>query len=148
MPLMLNDVNLAGNLTRDPELRAVGEKTVANFGLAINRRFKDANGEPKEEVTFVDVECWGRQAELCGQYIGKGCNVLIEGALKLSQWVDKEGKNCNKLSVNGRKVHFITFKDRDGEQGQEGQQRTVTTNRSSYSQPVAPSQPIDDEPPF
>jgi len=69
MPLMLNDVKLGGNLTRDPELHAVGQNTVANFGLAINRKYKGADGEMKEEVTFVDIECWGRQAELCQQYI-------------------------------------------------------------------------------
>lgn len=145
MPLMLNDVKLGGNLTRDPELRAVGESnTVANFGLAINRRYKSGD-EMKEETTFLDIECWGRQAELCGQYLTKGRNVLIEGALKLQQWEDKEGNKRSKITVNARRVHFI------GNPANEGGQNTTTTRRSSYnesSSPVAPSQPIDDEPPF
>lgn len=138
MPLMLNDVKLAGNLTRDPELRAVGDSCVANFGLAINNKYKTAAGESKEEVTFVDVECWGKQAENCQNYIGKGCNVLIEGALKFDQW-EKDGIKRSKLTINARRVSFITFKDRDEQQGQE----SMNTSR-----PVAPSVPIDDEPPF
>lgn len=145
MPLMLNNVQLGGNLTRDPELREVGEHTVANFGLAINRKYKK-NGELVEETTFVDIECWNRQAELCGQYLTKGRNVLIEGSLKLDQWDDKEsGAKRSKISINAQRVHFIGSPEEGNKAG------GVTTNRSSYSahsNPVAPSQPIDDEPPF
>ena len=141
MPLMLNNVQLGGNLTRDPELRQAGNKTVANFGIAINRKYRSGD-ELKEETTFVDIECWERQAELVGQYLTKGRNVLIEGAIKLDTWEDKEsGAKRSKLSIRAHRVHFIGSPKEDGE-------RTVTTNRSSYSQPVAPSQPIDDEPPF
>ena len=107
MPLMLNNVQLGGNLTRDPELRQAGNKTVANFGIAINRKFRSGD-ELKEETTFVDVECWERQAELVGQYLTKGRNVLIEGAIKLDTWEDKEsGAKRSKLSVRAHRVHFI-----------------------------------------
>jgi len=108
MPLMLNTVQIAGNLTRDPEVRFfANDKAVANFGLAINRRYKGGDGEMKEETTFVDVECWGRQAELVGQYLTKGRNCLCEGSLKFDQWEDKEGNKRSKLKINAQRVHFI-----------------------------------------
>ena len=87
MPLMLNTVQIAGNLTRDPELKTIGNSRnsqnnsiVANMSLAINRRYKGGDGEMKEETCFVDVEVWGRQAELVGQYLQKGRNCMVAGA--------------------------------------------------------------------
>jgi single-strand DNA-binding protein len=108
MALNLNRVLLAGNLTRDPEIKFLpNEKCVAQFGLAINRRFKDASGEQKEEVTFVDVEAWGRTAELVGQYLTKGRGCFVEGRLKLEQWDDKEsGQKRSKLKVVADQVLF------------------------------------------
>src|ERR1700747_1666960 len=77
-----NKVILAGNLTRDPELRYTPKgMAVAKIGLAINRTWKSETGETKEEVTFVDVDAFGRQAETIGQYLKKGRPVLIEGRL-------------------------------------------------------------------
>lgn len=105
--LMLNQVTVAGCLTRDPEVRQVGETSVAAFGLAINRKYKDKSGETKEETTFLDVEAWGRQAELVGQYLTKGRNCLIEGSLKLEQWEDKSGGKRSKIKVSAHRVHFI-----------------------------------------
>jgi len=86
MSLNLNKVILAGNLTRDPQVRFfANERAVADFGLAVNRKFKTNDGQQKEEVTFVDIECWGRTAELVGQYLTKGRPAYIEGRLKLDQ---------------------------------------------------------------
>ncbi|MEK7414617.1 MAG: single-stranded DNA-binding protein, partial [Planctomycetota bacterium] len=80
----INRVLLAGNLTRDPQVRFLAnEQAVVNFGIAVNRNFKGADGSKKEEVTFVDVEAWGRTAELVGQYLTKGRPCFIEGRLKL-----------------------------------------------------------------
>src|SRR5678816_2634845 len=85
-----NKVILAGNLTRDPELRYTPKGTaVARIGLAINRTWKNETGETKEEVTFVDVDAWGRQAEVIAQYLRKGRPLLMEGRLKFDQWEDK-----------------------------------------------------------
>lgn len=85
-----NRVILAGNLTRDPELRYTPKGTaVARIGLALNRTWKTDTGETKEEVTFVDVEAFGRQAEVIAQYMKKGRPLLVEGRLKLDQWEDK-----------------------------------------------------------
>ncbi len=85
-----NKVILAGNLTRDPEMRYTPKGTaIASFGLAINRRWKTETGENKEEVTFVDVDAFGRQAEVICQYMKKGRPFLMEGRLKFDQWEDK-----------------------------------------------------------
>ena len=85
-----NRVILAGNLTRDPELRYTPKGTaVARIGLAVNRTWKSETGETKEEVTFIDVDAWGRQAEVIAQYLRKGRPLLMEGRLKLDQWEDK-----------------------------------------------------------
>src|SRR6202030_404574 len=94
-----NKVILMGNLTRDPEVRYTPKGTaVAKIGLAVNHRWTNEAGEKKEEVTFVDVEAWGRQAETIGQYMTKGKPILIEGRLKLDSWDDKEsGQKRSKM---------------------------------------------------
>jgi len=85
-----NKVILAGNLTRDPELRYTPKGTaVARIGMALNRSWKTETGETKEEVTFVDIDAFGRQAEVIAEYVKKGRPLLVEGRLKLDQWEDK-----------------------------------------------------------
>lgn len=106
----INIVLLAGNLTRDPEIRYTPSgMAVAALGLAVNRKFKDTRtNELREEVTFVDVEVFGRQAEVAGQYLSKGRPVMIEGRLKLDQWEDKQtGQKRSKLKVIGNRVQFL-----------------------------------------
>ena len=98
--LNYNKVLLAGNLTRDPELRyAASNLPVANFGLAVNRRYTAATGEKKEETLFIDCEAWGRTADTIKEYLAKGRAVLVEGRLKLDQWQDREGQNRSKIKV-------------------------------------------------
>jgi single-strand DNA-binding protein len=96
-----NKVILAGNLTRDPELRYTPKGTaVVKLGLAINRTWKNETGETKEEVTFVDVDAFSRQAEVIAQYLKKGRPILVEGRLRLDQWDDKQtGQKRSKLGV-------------------------------------------------
>ncbi len=98
-----------GNLTRDPEVRYTPKGTaVANLGLAVNRTWREENGQEKEEVLFVDVDVWGRQAETVGQYLSKGRPVFIEGRLKLDSWDDKEsGQKRNKLKVVAERVQCL-----------------------------------------
>jgi single-strand DNA-binding protein len=86
-----NKVILVGNLTRDPELRYTPKgMAIAKIGLAVNRTWRSETGEQKEEVTFVDVDAFGKQAETIGQYLKKGRPLLIEGRLRLDQWEDKQ----------------------------------------------------------
>jgi len=150
---------IAGNLTRDPQVRFfANERAVADFGLAINRRWRGSDGEQKEEVTFVDVECWGRTAELVGQYLTKGRNVFIEGALKLDQWEDKDGNRRSRMRVNAQRVDFIgTGQGRDGvdstQSGGVEVQQGPGPSPAASSMPAASSVPPpadlgDDEPPF
>ena len=98
-----NKVILAGNLTRDPELRYTPKGTaVARITLAINRTYGggEGGGEKKEEVSFVDVDVWGRQAEVISQYMKKGRPLLVEGRLKQDTWEDKNTKQKqSKLKV-------------------------------------------------
>src|SRR5947209_12891561 len=104
-----NKVILAGNLTRDPELRYTPKGTaIAKIGLAINRTWKNEAGETKEEVTFVDVDSFGRQAEVIAQYMKKGRPFLVEGRLKLDQWEDKNThQKQSKLKVVLESFSFI-----------------------------------------
>jgi single-strand DNA-binding protein len=104
-----NKVLLMGNLTRDPEVRYTPKGTaLANLGLAVNRVYTTEGGEQKEEVTFIDIEVWGRQAETAGQYLAKGRPVFVEGRLKLDSWEDKEsGQKRNKLKVVAERVQFL-----------------------------------------
>lgn len=151
MALNLNRVLLAGNLTRDPQIRFLAnEKAVAEFGLAINRKFKDANGQLKEETTFVDVETWGRTAELVGQYLTKGRGCFVEGRLKLDSWDDKEsGQKRSKLRVVADNVQFTDSKG-DGPVRPRGDeaQGDAGDARPAPARPVAPAAGGDDEPPF
>ena len=104
-----NKVLLMGNLTRDPEVRYTPKGTaIANIGLAVNRRWTTDAGEQTEDVTFVDVEVWGRQAETVGQYLSKGKPIFVEGRLKLDSWEDKEsGQKKSKMKVVCEHFQFI-----------------------------------------
>ncbi|NOY79521.1 MAG: single-stranded DNA-binding protein, partial [Kiritimatiellaeota bacterium] len=87
----LNRVFLIGNLTRDPELRyTTGGAAVCNLGLAVNRRYTTSQGEDREEVCFVDIEVWGKQAEICKQYLSKGAPAFVEGRLRYDSWDDRD----------------------------------------------------------
>jgi single-strand DNA-binding protein len=89
----LNKVLLMGNLTRDPELRVTPKGTsICQFSLAINRQFKMESGETREEVTYVDIEAWGKQGETIAKYVTKGRPLYVEGRLRLDQWEDKNTK--------------------------------------------------------
>jgi single-strand DNA-binding protein len=104
-----NKVILAGNLTRDPELRYTPKGTaVAAITLAVNRTWKSETGESKEEVSFVDVDVWGRQAEVIAQYMRKGRPLLVEGRLKQDTWEDKNThQKQSKLKVVLESFSFI-----------------------------------------
>jgi len=115
---------LMGNLTRDPELKAVnGKSSVLEMGLAINRTIKSDNGESREEVTFVDVTVWGRTAENVAKYLKKGSSALVEGRLQFDSWQDKAtGQNRSKLRVVADSVQFLSSpKDAGGEQQAQNQ---------------------------
>ena len=104
-----NQVILIGNLTRDPELRYSPKGlAIAKLGLAVNRTWKTETGESREEVTFIDVDAFGRQAETICQYLKKGRPVLVQGRLKLDTWDDKQtGQKRSKLGVVLENFQFL-----------------------------------------
>jgi len=103
----LNRVFLMGNLTRDPELRYVPSGApVATFGLAVSRRYVTQQGEKKDEVCFVRVVVFGKQAESCSQHLSKGRLVFIEGRLQYRSW-EQEGQKRSSLDVVADRVQFL-----------------------------------------
>lgn len=105
-----NRVTLLGNLTRDPDVRYTPSgTTVASFGLAVNRRFRQGT-ETKEEVCYVDVTAFGAQAEAIGTYLTKGSAALIDGRLRWHQW-EKDGSRHSKLDVVADSVQFLTRRE-------------------------------------
>ena len=156
MAVAINTVLLGGHLTRDPQVRFLAnEQAVANFALAINRRFKGSDGQMKDEVTFVDIECWGRTADLVGQYLTKGRACFIQGRLKLDQWQDKEGKARQRLKVIADSVQFLDSKGRDADASSASASASAVTapdgavpTADAVAAPARPPGVGDDEPPF
>lgn len=108
MAVYINTVMIAGNLTRDPQTRFLAnDRTVADFSIAMNRRYRAGDGEQKEEVTFVDIEAWGRTAELVGQYLHKGSACYVDGRLRQDSWDDRNGQKRTKLVVVAGNVQFL-----------------------------------------
>jgi single-strand DNA-binding protein len=146
-----NKVILAGNLTRDPELRYTPKGTaVAKIGMAVNRTWKSETGENKEEVTFVDVEAWGRQAEVIGQYLKKGRPVLVEGRLRLDTWEDKNThQKVSKLKVVLESFSFLD----SGGGGGESFRKPATAAAAAPAAATGPEEmsaepPSEDDVPF
>ncbi len=104
----LNRVLLMGRLTRDPELRYIPSgQAVATFGMAISRAYTTPSGEKKEEVCFVRVIVWGRQAETCSQYLSKGRLVFVEGRLIYRTWETRDGQKRSTIEVKAGRVQFL-----------------------------------------
>ena len=141
----LNKVMLMGNLTRDPEIKYTPKGTaIANFGIAINRVFTPEGGEKREEVTFIDLEAWGRTAEVIGEYFKKGKPIFIEGRLKLDSWDDKTtGKKMSKLRVVVESFEFLGSREGGGGGGEGG----GDSGGSSQSAPARSSAPPQRRPP-
>ena len=104
----LNKVFLMGNLTRDPELRYTPNgAAVASFSVAVNRVYKLPSGEKKEEVSFIRVVSWNKQAELCGEYLKKGSPVMVEGRLQSRSWDGPDGQKRNATEVIALNIQFL-----------------------------------------
>lgn len=156
----LNKVILIGNLTREPELRVTpGGLSICKFGLAVNRSFTDKDGNKRDETTFVDIDSFGKQAEVISKYMSKGRPILVEGRLKLDQWEDKKtGEKRNKLGVVVEQFQFIGSRADnagDGSGGSDGGRESGGGNDEQQSPPPrqAASRPaaqddIDEDVPF
>lgn len=138
-----NQVILIGNLTRDPELKYTPKGTAAcQIGMAVNRKWKDEQGQEKEEVTFLDVQAWGKQAEVIAQYLKKGAPLFVQGRLKLEEWEDKTTqKKMTKLRVVLESFQFLGTGGK-----QEGQPQRTAAPRTTA--PAANTDPAEDDVPF
>lgn len=131
--MSINLVILQGNLTRDPELKTLASgNTVGKFTIASNRSYKSGD-EWQEEVAFVDITVWGRQAEKCGEILEKGRSVLIEGRLKQENW-ETDGQKRRKLTVVANKVNFLPSKNSNDVPDVLG---TPQTDQAPITPPVA-----------
>jgi len=133
----LNKVMLIGNLTRDPELRHTPKGTaVSEIALAIKRVWNNDQGQKQEDVTFVDVTLWGRQAEVAQQYLTKGSPAYIEGRLQMDTWDDKEtGKKRSKMRVVGEVLQLL------------GSRPSGASGGSNYAAPQSSSAPAENSGP-
>lgn len=140
----LNKVMLMGNLTRDPELRYLptNNTPVCSFGIAINRKWKGQDGQQNEETTFVDLEAFGRRAEVINEYLRKGQPVFIEGRLKLDQWQDRDGNNRSKLKVV---VDTFEFLASGGDGNTSSRQSRGGASSRATAQQQGDHQPIDED---
>lgn len=104
----LNKVLLIGNLTKDPELRYTPSGiAVVNLRLAVNRKYKDKTGELKEDVCYITVTAWDKQAEVCNQYLKKGRPVFVEGRLQSRSWEGTDGQKKNTIDVRAERIQFL-----------------------------------------
>lgn len=154
----LNKVFLMGNLTRDPELRVTPKGTpICQFGLAVNRQFKDDSGQTRDETTFVDIEAWGRQGETISKYCTKGRPLFVEGRLKLDTWDDKTtGQKRSKMRIVLENFQFLGGREGGGGGGapgasEEGGDHPVERSSPpprSAPRPAPASDNIDEDIPF
>jgi single-strand DNA-binding protein len=147
----LNKVMLIGNVTRDPEVKFTPKgSAVADLGLAVNRTYTNQTGEKTEEVTYIDVELWGRLAEIAGEYAKKGRSIFIEGRLRLDSWEDKQsGQKRNRLKVVGEVLQLLGSRPGGGPSGADYE------GEAPGSKPARPGparsavgEPADDDIPF
>ena len=140
----VNKVILIGNVTRDVEVKTTPRgSAVAGITLAVNRNYKTDSGEKREEVTFVDVELWGRVAEIAGEYVRKGNPLYVEGRLKQDSWEDKEsGQKRTKLKVVAENIQLLGAR--------QGAAKAATEERPVEAASESPraSEPEGDDIPF
>ncbi len=153
----LNKVMLIGNLTRDPELRVTPKGTaICTFSLAVNRKFKDESGGEREEVTYIDIEAWGRAGENISKYCTKGRPLFVEGRLRLDQWEDKNTKEKrSRMKVVCENFQFLGGGRGEGGEaggnsgGSGGERRYPSPAPRSASSPAPAAQEnLDEDVPF
>jgi len=123
----LNKVFLAGRLTRDPELRYLPSgMAVCKMGLAVSRFYRTREGERREETLFINIECWDKSAEFCGERLARGRPVLVEGRLRSSEWEDRNtGQKRTSLEVRADRIQQLDWDDRNAPPKQEDQPRPI-----------------------
>ena len=147
---MFNKVIMAGNLTRDIEIRYLPNgSAVSNTAIATSRKFTAQNGEKKEEVCFIDITFFGRSAEIANQHLRRGSKVLVEGRLSFDQWSDQQGQKRSKHSIVVEAMQMLDSKESDKEWG------TQPSSKSETPIPMPPTEKMvfdplieNEKPPF
>ena len=108
-----NKVTIAGNLTKDPEIRYTTSGTaIASFSVAINHSYTTKDGEKREEVLFIEVNAWRKLADICNNYLKKGAPVLVDGRLKENKWTDNEGRARSKMFIEASDIVLLPRGDK------------------------------------
>ena len=137
----LNKVLLVGRVVRDIDLRMIPSgQSVASFSIATNRVWTDKAGQKQEQTEYHNIVVWGRQAELCNQYLTKGSTVLVEGRLQTRSWDSPQGEKKYRTEVVSERIQFGP---RPGTQNQE----RMPMNGAAPSRQSAPSFPNVELPP-
>lgn len=148
--MSINKVLVAGNLTRDPELRETGDGLqILSFGVAVNDRRKNQQTQQWEDrPNFVDCVMFGNRAASVARFLSKGAKVAIEGKLRWSQWQAKDGSARSKLTVAVDEIEFLQRKE-DGQRGMSGETAAAYRAMGVAPSQVAPAPPLyDDDVPF
>ena len=119
-------------------------RPVCNFGLALNRSYKDGEGNRKEEVTFVDVECYGPRAEAVGRFFTKGRSIFVEGRLKLDQWESKEGEKRSAIRVVLDNFEFVDSKQESAGMSERQPSANIATKSDTTTDSTVPDSPSPD----
>jgi single-strand DNA-binding protein len=147
-----NKVILLGNLTRDPQLRYLPSNTpVCEFGLAVNRRWRDRDGNMQDEVCFVDLSAFGRSAETINQYMSKGRMLMVDGRLKFDSWTAQDGSKRSKLRVVVENFQFVGGRGGDdggGRPDRGGGQRPTRASADNEREFDASEDATSDDIPF
>ncbi|MBI2118702.1 MAG: single-stranded DNA-binding protein [Elusimicrobia bacterium] len=146
----LNDVRLVGRLTRDPELRFTGKgQAVCRIDLAINRRYKDATGEWKDDTSFIPVVVWRETAQRCSERLKKGSPVYVEGRLRSRNWETKDGQKRTSIEVDTRRIQFLEKSEvSQGSQGARDASPQTEQAQINDEAETASNESVEEEIPF
>ena len=138
---------ITGNLTRDPELRTTPSgSSVCSFSVAVNRVYRDASGEQKEDVSFLDCSAWGKLGEMISQYAKKGSAVLVSGRLDQRSWDDKTtGQKRSRVEIIAEDFNFLGANNRDGGNGSNGYSNFGGQSASDASSSSSDAAPVPDD---
>ncbi len=137
---------IIGNVTRDPEVRTTPTgQTVCSFGVATNQQWTDAQGQKQQRTEFHNVVAWGKLAEICGQYLGKGRKTYIEGRLQTREWEGPDGQKRNRTEIVADNMIMLDRKDAGAQSVERRAQSPAISDASAPAQAAAIDQGVSDQ---
>ena len=141
----LNTVLIEGRVVRDPESKPVGSSSVVNFALAVNRRYRTRAGETREEVSYIDVEAWGKLADNLVRYCSKGRQLRVEGSLVQDRWNDADGNQRSRMKVSAGRIEYGAKPEGDRASASDAPAAS-SVERAPVPSPASPSADSDYDP--